>query len=128
VCSRKLTPGVETHIEELADRPKGIRPRDAADYVHLIPLSEIIGYVYSTDPNSKKAWSIYYSLVKDFGSEYRLLIETPVGEIAKRDRRLAYVVDLVRRDMVRIRPGYDGVYGEIEGFYSQDRLQAFMNS
>ncbi|MGB9717429.1 MAG: endonuclease Q family protein [Thermoproteota archaeon] len=127
VCGRKLTLGVETHIEELADRPKGIRPGDAADYVHLIPLSEIIGYAYSTSPGSKKTWSIYYSLVRDFGSEYRLLIETPVEEIAKRDKRLAQVVDLVRRDMVRIRPGYDGVYGEIEGFYRQSSLADFGN-
>ncbi|MEM2930294.1 MAG: endonuclease Q family protein [Thermoproteota archaeon] len=127
VCGRKLTPGVETHIEELADRPRGIRPRDAAEYVHLIPLSEIIGYVYSTNPNSKKAWSIYYSLVRRFGSEYRLLVETPVEEIAKHDKKLAHVVEMIRRDMVKIRPGYDGVYGEIEGFYSQNSLTGFFN-
>ncbi|MBO3753428.1 MAG: hypothetical protein FGF53_00880 [Candidatus Brockarchaeota archaeon] len=125
VCGRRLTPGVETHIEELADRPKGVKPRDAADYVHLIPLSEIIGYVYSTGPSSKKAWSIYYSLIREFGSEYRLLIETPVEEIAKHDRKLAQAIEMVRKDRVRIRPGYDGVYGEIEGFYSQGRLTGF---
>lgn len=125
VCGKELTPGVETHIEELADRPKGVKLRDAADYVHLIPLSEIIGYVYSTDLNSKKAWSIYYSLIREFGSEYRLLIETPVEEIAKRDRKLAQVIEMVRKDRVRIRPGYDGVYGEIEGFCSQNKLTGF---
>jgi len=127
VCGRKLTPGVETHIEELADRSSGIRPRDASDYVHLIPLSEIIGYVYSTNPNSKKAWSIYYSLIREFGSEYRLLIESPVGEIAKHDKNLAHIVEMIRKDMVKIRPGYDGVYGEIEGFYSQNSLAGFLN-
>jgi len=125
VCGKKLTPGVETHIEELADRPRGIKPRDASDYIHLIPLSEIIGYVYSTSLNSKKAWSIYYGLIRKFGSEYRLLIETPVEEIAKSDRKLAHVVEKVRNEKVRIRPGYDGVYGEIEGFYSQNSLAGF---
>lgn len=127
VCGRKLTPGVETHIEELADRPRGIRPRDAAEYVHLIPLSEIIGHVYSINPNSKKAWSIYYSLIRGFGSEYRLLAETPIEEIAKHDKKLAHAVKMIRMDMVKIRPGYDGVYGEIEGFYSQNSLTGFLN-
>lgn len=126
VCGRKLTPGVETHIEELADRPRGIRPRDAAEYIHLIPLSEIIGYVYSTKPNSKKAWNIYYSLIRQFGSEYELLIETPVEEIARHDKKLAHAVDMIRKDRVKIRPGYDGVYGEIEGFYGQDSLADFL--
>lgn len=127
VCGRKLTPGVETHIEELADRARGIRPRDASDYVHLIPLSEIIGYVYSASPNSKKAWSIYYSLIKEFGSEYRLLIETSVEEIAKHDKKLAYVVEMVRRGRVKIRPGYDGVYGEVEGLSSRENITGFFN-
>jgi PHP family Zn ribbon phosphoesterase len=126
VCGRKLTPGVETHIEELADRSRGIKPRDASDYIHLIPLSEIIGYVYSTSPNSKKAWSIYYSLIKKFGSEYRLLVETPVEEVVKHDKKLAYVVEMIRRDRVKIRPGYDGVYGEIEGFQDQNSLTSFL--
>ncbi|MEM2087965.1 MAG: endonuclease Q family protein [Thermoproteota archaeon] len=127
VCGRRLTPGVETHIEEFADRSRGIKPRDASDYIHLIPLSEIIGYVYSTSPNSKKAWSIYYSLIKNFGSEYRLLVETPVEEIAKHDKKLAYMVEMIRRDRVKIRPGYDGVYGEIEGFHDQNSLTGFLS-
>ena len=107
MCGKKLTPGVETHIEELADRPKGVRPRDASDYVHLIPLSEIIGYVYSVKPDSKKAWGIYYDLIRRFGSEYRILLEVPLEEIEKHDKKLAYAIRMVREN--RIRPGYDGV-------------------
>ncbi|MGQ9479302.1 MAG: endonuclease Q family protein [Thermoproteota archaeon] len=125
VCGKKLTPGVETHIEELADRPRGVRPRDAPGFVRLIPLSEIIGYVYSVKPNSKKAWSIYYGLLKKFGNEYRILLETPIGEIAEQDKNIARMINMVRDNRVRIKPGYDGVYGRIEGF-EEDSLTGFL--
>lgn len=126
VCNRRLTPGVETHIEELADRPKGVRPRDASDYVHLIPLSEIIGYVYSIKPDSKKAWNIYYALIRKFGNEYRILLETHISEIGRYDEKLAYAIRMIREDRVKIRPGYDGVYGEIEGFLNRDNITEFL--
>jgi len=127
VCGRRLTPGVETHIEELADRPRGVRPRDASDYVHLIPLSEIIGYLYSIKPDSKKAWNMYYDLIRRFGNEYRILLEAPLEEIVNYDKKLAYAIKMVREDKVRIRPGYDGVYGEIEGFSSNTDMTRFLS-
>ncbi len=127
VCGKKLTSGVETHIEELADRSKGVRPRDASDYVHLIPLSEIIGYVYSVNPDSKKAWNMYYDLIRRFGSEYRILLEARLEEVEKHDRKLAYAIRMVREDKIRIRPGYDGVYGEIEGFLEKGSMAGFLS-
>ncbi|MBO3799627.1 MAG: DNA helicase UvrD [Candidatus Brockarchaeota archaeon] len=127
ICGKRLTPGVETHIEELADRPRGVRPRDASDYVHLIPLSEIIGYVYSIRPSSKKAWNIYYDMIRRFGNEYSVLLETPLEDLGKYDKKLAYAIRMVREDRVRIRPGYDGVYGEIEGFINDNGIIKFMS-
>jgi len=56
-----------------------------------------------------------------------LLVETPVEEIAKHDKKLAHAVEMIRRDMVKIRLGYDGVYGEVEGFYSQNSLAGLLN-
>lgn len=56
-----------------------------------------------------------------------MLVETPVEEIAKHDKKLAHAVEMIRRDMVKIRLGYDGVYGEVEGFYSQNSLAGLLN-
>lgn len=127
VCGKRLTPGVETRIEELADRPRGVRPRDASYYIHLMPLSEIIGYAYSLKPDSKKAWSMYYDLTRRFGSEYRMLLETPLEEIERHDKKLAYTIKMVREDRIKIRPGYDGVYGEIEGFADKSGIAGFLS-
>ncbi|MGQ9595984.1 MAG: endonuclease Q family protein [Thermoproteota archaeon] len=125
VCDKKLTPGVETHIEELADRERGIRPRDASDYVHVIPLSELISYVYSINPDSRKVWGIYYELTDKLGSEYSILLEVPVKKIAEYDRNVAKAIEMVRRGKVRVKPGYDGVYGEIEGLSSKENIRSF---
>lgn len=112
VCRKKLTKGVEQRVEELADRPEGYKPCNTINYMHLLPLSEIISTVIGADPSSQQTWSIYNKLVEKFGDEYSVLIEIPkeaLGQTA--DEKIAEAIVRVREDKIKVIPGYDGVYG-----------------
>ena len=115
VCRRKLTKGVEQRVEELADRPAGLRPEGAPGYMRLLPLSEIIKTILDvTYPGARGVWSVYNRLVEEFGDEYAVLIDAPQEEMSKiADPEIAETVIRVREERARIIPGYDGVYGQL---------------
>ncbi|MGB9959462.1 MAG: endonuclease Q family protein [Candidatus Bathyarchaeales archaeon] len=113
VCRKRLTKGVEQRVEELADRQAGFKPENAIDYMHLLPLSEIIAAALGVDsPSTQQVWGVYNKLVEKFGNEYAVLIDVPVeklGEVA--GKRIAEAIIKVRENKIRVIPGYDGVYG-----------------
>ncbi len=115
VCRRKLTKGVEQRVEELADRPDGFKPEEVIGYMHLLPLSEIIATVLGVNyPGAQKVWSIYNPLVARFGDEYTVLIDATREEMSRIvDPRIAEAIVRVREEKTRVKPGYDGVYGEL---------------
>jgi uncharacterized protein (TIGR00375 family) len=115
VCGRKLTRGVEQRIEELADRPADYTPENPIGYKRLLPLSEIITAVLGVSyPGTKKVWSAYSPLVKKFGDEYTVLMDTPKEEMEKIvDSKIAEAIVRVREEKAYVIPGYDGVYGQL---------------
>lgn len=117
-CRRKLTRGVEERVEELADREPGFRPEGAIDYVHLLPLHEIVSSVTgSKSLTTTGVWSIYRRLVDSFGDEYTVLMEAPLEEMERVvEPKVAEAIVRVREGKVRIDPGYDGVYGKLKVF------------
>jgi uncharacterized protein (TIGR00375 family) len=114
VCRKPLTIGVLHRIEELADRPGGFRPDGAIPYKPLIPLSEIISSVMGISQlYSKNIWDVYNKLIKAFGSELRILLKTPRSELGKIvNDGIADAIIGVREGKIKIRPGFDGVYGK----------------
>ncbi|MEM3619540.1 MAG: endonuclease Q family protein [Nitrososphaerota archaeon] len=120
VCGRKLTKGVDDRVEELADRPRGYLPANKINYVHLVPLQELIALSMGIEVddesklNSKKVWSVYEKLVNAFSNEFKILLETSEEEIEKAGgRRLAELISSMRQGRIKIVPGYDGVYGRL---------------
>jgi uncharacterized protein (TIGR00375 family) len=116
VCRKKLTKGVEQRVEELADRPAGYRPENAIGYMHLLPLSEIIATVLGVAyPSVQKVWENYNKLIEKFGDEYTVLINASAEEMAKTvEPRIAETIVKVREEKVKVIPGYDGVYGQLD--------------
>jgi PHP family Zn ribbon phosphoesterase len=109
---------VEDRVEDLADRPKGLRPEDAARYIHLLPLQEIIGAIIgSRSLMSTSVWKIYRSLINVFGNEYSIVLDVP-GELLKKvvDDTISEAILNVRKGRFTVLPGYDGVYGELVSF------------
>ncbi len=111
VCGRKLTVGVLQRVEELADRAEGTIPKGAIPYYSLIPLSELISVVLKRAISSKDVWQIYHSLLNG-RTEIEVLLETPYEELkAASNEKIAEIITQNREGKIKIKPGYDGVYG-----------------
>ena len=112
VCKKEMTIGVEYRIEELADRKE---PENVPYYIKILPLHELISAVYGVKQfTSKKVIDIYNILIKNFNTEYNILLEVPEEKLKTViDEKLARVIILNRMNKLKINPGYDGVYGEI---------------
>jgi uncharacterized protein (TIGR00375 family) len=113
-CKRKLTIGVLSRVEELADRPDGFMPKDAIPFKSLLPLYEIISFATGTASlYSKKVLIIENKLLDRFGSEFNVLLNVTREELAKVvDEKIADAVLKIREGNVKFVPGYDGVYGK----------------
>lgn len=128
-CGRKLTIGVEQRVEELADRPLGIKPEGAIPFMHLLPLSEIIAAVLgNSNVASKKVWEVYNSIVGRFGNEYSVLIDAPKEKLVEAmDPKIAEAIIRVREERVKVVPGYDGVYGKLIVFPEEEKEAISVN-
>jgi len=114
-CNKEMTIGVEYRVEELAKEEKGFKPRNAKEYYELIPLQELIGAVYDTKlMNSKKITTIYNKLISLFNNELNILMNVDEKDLLKAaDEKLVNIILKNRRNELNLKPGYDGIYGEI---------------
>ncbi len=118
-CGRHLTIGVMNRVDELADRQSiKVEPR----YYNLIPLGEIIAEAFGVGENTKQVKKEYEKLIKTFGNELKILMEISENDLKQAaDPRVAEGIKRVREGKVKIRPGYDGEYGEIKIFNDDER-------
>lgn len=125
-CGRKLTIGVLHRVEELADREEGYKPKDAAPFKSLIPLSEILASLIGTSVATQKTWKEYNNLVNKLGSELDVLLNIKKEELEKvTDEKIAEAIIKNREGKIKIKPGYDGVYGEpvFDGKIKEEKLE-----
>jgi uncharacterized protein (TIGR00375 family) len=117
VCGRPVTVGVMHRVEDLADRAEGFVPIGAVPYRNLIPLEEIIAEAMGQQVGTGAVREEYFKLCARLGSEFAVLLDVPVEELAKHTTaRVADGVRRVRDGQIEIKPGYDGTYGEIHIF------------
>jgi len=114
VCRKRLTIGVLQRVEELADREEGFLPKNVIPFKSLLPLYEIISFVFNKkNPNSKKILEEQNKLIKQFGNELNVIINAGFDELIKfTDEKIAKAIIDVREGRIKYAPGYDGVYGE----------------
>ena len=117
VCGRPLTVGVLNRVEELADREDGFRPENAIDFKSLIPLEEIIAESLGVGTGTKEVEREYTDLIQKFGSEFNILLNTPISDLKSGTLpEITEAILRVREGKVSVEPGYDGVYGKIKIF------------
>ncbi|RME65341.1 MAG: AAA family ATPase, partial [Caldilineae bacterium] len=125
VCGKPVTVGVLHRVEELADRPPGVRPPNARPFYSLVPLPEILGEILGVGPNSKRVQTEYWRLLGSLGPELTILQETPVEDIAASGGSLlAEAIRRLRAGEVIAQGGYDGEYGVVRLFQDQADMLA----
>jgi len=113
VCHKPLIIGVENRVEELADNPKGFKPKNAKPFFKILPLHELIASIRASDITSKKVWDEYNRVINSLGSELDILLNTEKEKLSRvADERLVSMIMLNREGKIKVKPGYDGVYGE----------------
>ncbi len=112
-CGSKLIIGVLNRVEELADRQEGFMPKDAVPYKSLIPLSELIAFVFGTEVFSKRVNEMHNQLIMHFVNEFNVLLDADYEELKRFNEKIADIVIKNREGKLKIVPGYDGVYGKI---------------
>ncbi len=124
VCKKELTIGVEYRIEELAKEKTGYKPENAKMFYEIAPLHELIAFVFNISLASKKTWQSYNEMIEKFGNEFNILLNVSRDELkkAKVDDKLTEVILLNRERKLKIKPGYDGVYGIVQMPEKQKRL------
>ncbi len=114
VCGRKVTVGVMNRMDALADRPEGYRDPRRTPFKSIIPLHEVIRDALHVGKTSKKIGEAYGNLIRAFGSEFGILLDVPIADIAGAGwPEVARAIGCVREGKVAIVPGYDGEFGHI---------------
>jgi uncharacterized protein (TIGR00375 family) len=122
VCGKPLTLGVLYRVEELADRPEGAKPKKYHPFQNIIPLVEILSEVLRVGPGSKKVMGNYRNLLEKLGPEFDILTTLKKDIIdAAGVPLLGEAITRVRQNKIDLLPGYDGEFGKIKIFTTDER-------
>lgn len=121
-CGRKITVGVCSRVETMADRAEDEIPKGCVPFESLIPLQEVVSECLETGVNSKKVTGEYFRLLEALGPDLGILRTVSLADIhASGGPVLAEAIRRVRARQVHIAPGYDGEYGTIKIFEPGER-------
>ena len=140
VCKKNLVVGVDSRIKQLSSADslqgdthfvrtpnniqKNIVTRGKKKYWTLLPLHEIISLALGNGMQSKKVWEVYNSLIKEFENEFNILLNVSRDDFVKEgvDGKLIGLILKNRNGNIKVKPGYDGVYGVAQIGEEQSRL------
>jgi DNA helicase-2/ATP-dependent DNA helicase PcrA len=124
VCGRKVTVGVMSRVEVLADRPEGERPPGAFPYDRLVSLAEVVGEVRGAAPQTKGVQKVYRQLLQRLGPELAILTQVPLEEIERVGGKvMAEGIRRMRQAEIRLEAGYDGEFGIVKLFRPEERAE-----
>lgn len=129
ICGKTLTVGVMSRVESLSSQEieteseiddfkvRWIKAKNSRrpTYAMMVPLLEILAEALRAGVGSQKVLASYEHLINSFGSEYDVLLKTPVDEIQKVvQAEVVEGIEKVRKGDIVIEPGYDGVFGTVK--------------
>ena len=112
-CGGTIKKGVDFRISEIADYDKPKHPDFRPNYVHIMPLAEIISSVYGKGVTTKTVQSKWKKLIDNFDTEIDVLINVDLSAIEKIDSNIASAIKLFRNDEIDVIPCGGGKYGQI---------------
>jgi uncharacterized protein (TIGR00375 family) len=124
-CGKKLTVGVLSRVDELADREMGFKPQNIIPYKSLVPLPEIIAEALGVKSRTKTVIEHYKKLIERFSNEFTILLDTPLQEL--NDFTLPEItqgIERARKGDLIIEPGYDGEFGKVRIFQEGEQKTA----
>lgn len=114
-CGKRVTVGVMHRIELLADRPEGFKPKGYKAFYKILPLREIIAWVFGASFNSKRVQDEYFRLISLFGNELKILLDVSLKELKRYGSvAISLAIQMMRNQRIHISPGFDGKYGAID--------------
>ena len=113
-CGKPLTVGVLSRVNDLADRPANpARPAASAPYRSLVPLRELTADCLGKGKTSQ-AVRLEVEKMLTKASEFAILLDLDEKQLSVFCRpEIVQGILRVRCGEVDIRPGYDGVFGEV---------------
>ena len=101
---------------------KGFKPKNSPTFKCLIPLAEIISEAIEVGVNSKAVQREYMKLVSALGNEMKILQDENIEKIKSvSSSKIGDGIERVRKGNISINPGYDGEYGTIKVFGSDEK-------
>jgi uncharacterized protein (TIGR00375 family) len=114
-CGGLIKKGVKDRVSELAAYYEPRHPAHRPQYLHLIPLSEIIAMALGTGTNTKGVQGIWNTLIERYGSEVAVLVDADIRDSGV-DERVIDAIIAFREGKVKVHPGGGGQYGRVELF------------
>ncbi|MFX0065250.1 MAG: endonuclease Q family protein [Candidatus Hermodarchaeota archaeon] len=123
ICSRELAIGVLQRAFEISHAQNGKRglgdlKPNIPDYIHMVPLVEVIGYAYGIkSPTAKKVVSTYEKILYQLNTtecDFWFIDNSRIREKLKDEKRLINTLIDVKNGNFCFEPlGYDGTYGKL---------------
>jgi uncharacterized protein (TIGR00375 family) len=114
VCGKKVTVGVLSRSEKLANRDKSFFPSNRPTFKNCVPLTEIIAKILKSQPTTQKVLRIYSKLIEKFRSEFNVLLNEVNLESADVPKEIIAGIQKAKLGDLLIKPGFDGEYGVID--------------
>lgn len=113
-CGKKVTIGVLSRVDGLADREHGFVPDGAPKSTYIVPIRDILTAMLQKGKKTKTVDNFYRNLIENIATEFELLMHSNINEIAKiGGEEFAGIISDMRQGKVKMKPGYDNEYGKL---------------
>ncbi|MBU0645952.1 endonuclease Q family protein [Patescibacteria group bacterium] len=118
-CKKPMTLGVHHRVDALSDRDAETVRARKIPFKSIVPLEEILAECLGVNStNSKKVAEEYLNLTDKVADEFSILLDVPIEEIARATDNpyIPEAIKKMREGDMAIKPGYDGVFGQVSIF------------